>query len=110
MRVSWRQAVRTGKNKGALIEDDGVLVDVHVPQSTQHLKNESLLLDDMASHLKAIASRDPRAHLNLHIAESYETGKLQSIILISGRYQGGRKDSLFVPGLWIYIASNEAKS
>ncbi|KZN61923.1 hypothetical protein N473_20490 [Pseudoalteromonas luteoviolacea CPMOR-1] len=42
MTVSWRQMVRHGHNKNAIIEDFGCVADKHVPQTLESIKDSSL--------------------------------------------------------------------
>ena len=42
MRVSWRQTVRVGKNKGALIEDRGVIPDVVINYTRADMDDKAL--------------------------------------------------------------------
>jgi C-terminal processing protease CtpA/Prc len=69
MRVSWRQTIRVGKNKGALIEDSGVKSDIVVRYRTEDIVGgESRLL--MKEVHKAISKIIPRYKSNIDLASS----------------------------------------
>jgi hypothetical protein len=83
MRVSWRQAIRTGKNDGKLIEDDGVFVDYYVPQTREDLEkpphdiegyNTQSQYKKISSRLEKIGIADGRRFLNLKIIQRHESG------------------------------------
>jgi len=69
MRVSWRQTIRVGKNKGELIEDAGVKSDVTVRYVTEDVVGgESRVL--MREVHKAIDKIIPRYKSNIKLASS----------------------------------------
>ncbi len=69
MRVSWRQTIRVGKNKGALIEDAGVKSDIVVRYRTEDIVGgESRIL--MSEVHKAISKIIPRYKSNIALSSS----------------------------------------
>lgn len=72
MRIGWRQTVRTGRNSGKLVEDDGVKADFVVRPKPQDLylnQTRSTQYDRIASKLAAIGRENGRSYTNCKPAE-----------------------------------------
>jgi hypothetical protein len=91
MRVSWRQAIRTGKNDGKLIEDDGVYVDYYVPQTREDLENPPNDIEGyntQSQTKKDLQGYTPKGDIQGYNTQSqYETisSRLEKIGIADGR-------------------------
>lgn len=70
MRVSWRQTVRVGKNKGALIEDRGVIPDVVINYTRADIDDKAPSKAFVAAALVELKKLMPKFRSDINLAST----------------------------------------